>query len=302
MQPPHVVPIQSRAGTTLHMGPIETWTWVVMASLILALAWACCWSVPAISLRRNDLADVVWGLTFPFLALAVGGAAIAPDWQARPRVAIVVVLLSAWALRLSWHVGRRWADLDEEDQRYARWREQWSGRWWRLRSLLQVFVLQALVAVVVAQPVLIAVAVHRGRDAGLDVLDALALVLVLGGLVLEATADRQLARFLRRRAAGETERHYLTEGAWAWSRHPNYAGDAITWWGFGLFGVAAALDAGAPWLVIPALAGPAVMIAVLRWGSGVPMTERGRAGHPEWDAYVERTSPFFPRPPRRHAD
>lgn len=281
------------------MGPHETWLWVVTGALVLAVAWACCWSVPAVLLRRNDLADVVWGPLFPFLALLVGGAAIAPDWRAHPRVTVVVVLVSAWALRLAWHIGRRWASHDAEDRRYARWRQQW-GRRWRLRSLLQVFLLQALVAVIVAQPVLIAVAVHRG-DAQLGPLDALALVLVLTGLLLEAIADRQLARLRGRRVAGQEERRYLTSGLWSWSRHPNYAGDAITWWGFGLFGVAGALDAGAPLLVLPALLGPALMTGLLRWGSGVPVAERGRAGEPEWDAYVDRTAAFLPRPPRSTA-
>jgi steroid 5-alpha reductase family enzyme len=151
--------------------------------------------------------------------------------------------------------------------------------------------------VLVAQPALIAVDVHHG-ESNLGLLDALALALVVIGVWLEATADRQLRRFLARRAAGTEERRYLTSGVWSWSRHPNYAGDAITWFGFGVFGIAGALDADAPWLIIPAVIGPIVMWWFLRFGSGVPLTERGRAGHPEWDAYVERSSTFFPRPPR----
>jgi steroid 5-alpha reductase family enzyme len=121
---------------------------------------------------------------------------------------------------------------------------------------------------------------------------------VLGGMLLEAVADAQLARFRRRRAAGTEQRRYLTSGTWAWSRHPNYAGDAIVWIGFGLLGIAAALDAGAPGLILPAILGPAVMVVLLRFGSGVPLAERERAGTPEWDEYAGRTSAFLPRPPR----
>jgi steroid 5-alpha reductase family enzyme len=279
------------------MDPAATWLAALVGGAAWALGWALVWSVPAILLRRNDIADVAWGLTFPFLALMLGGAVVALDWASEPRATLVLVLVSAWALRLAWHIGRRWVAHDEEDRRYARWREQWGDRW-IVRSVLQVFVLQALIALVVAQPVVIAVVVHEGESA-LGVLDAIATVLVVGGLWLESTADRQLRRFLRRRASGEEQRRYLTTGVWSWSRHPNYAGDAITWWGFGAFGIAGALDAGAPWLCVPAIVGPLVMTAFLRYGSGVPMSERGRAGHPEWDAYVERTSAFLPRPPRR---
>jgi steroid 5-alpha reductase family enzyme len=282
------------------MGPVETWMSVVGWSVVLGLVWALTWSVPAILLRRNDLADVLWGPTFVWLALLGGGTLFALDWDNTPRATIVVVLLVAWALRLAWHIGRRWLSHDEEDKRYAAMRERW-GSGWMLRSILQVFVLQALIALVVVQPVLVAVPSQEG-DVTLGILDALATFLVLAGLALESTADRQLRRFLAARAAGTEERRYLTTGVWSWSRHPNYAGDAITWWGFGAFGIAAALDMDAPWLILPAVVGPLVMTWFLRYGSGVALSERGRAGHPEWDAYVERTSAFLPRPPRRAVD
>ncbi len=279
------------------MGPYETWWWAVVGGAVLALVWALCWSVPALLLRRNDIADVAWGPTFPFLALLVGGAVVGFDTEAQPRAAIVLVLCIAWALRLAWHIGRRWASHEEEDRRYAKMREGWGERW-RIRSVLQVFVLQAAIALVVCQPVIVAAAVHEG-DTTLGLLDVVGLVLVLGGLALESTADRQLRRFLARRASGDEDRRYLTTGVWAWSRHPNYAGDAIVWWGFGAFGLANVVDMGAWWLAVPVLFGPLVMTWFLRFVSGVPMTERGRAGHPEWDAYVERTAIFLPRPPRR---
>ena len=280
-------------------GPVDTWFAILGGALVVAIVWACIWSAPAIALRRNDIADVAWGLEFPLLALLVGGAVLAFDWQEVPRATLVLVLVTAWGLRLAVHIGVRVAGHAEEDRRYATWREGW-GDAWRWRSVLQVFVLQGLIALVVAQPVLIAVAVH-GAETTLGVLDLVAFVLVIAGIVLETTADRQLARFRRRREAGTEQRRYLTTGTWAWSRHPNYAGDALVWCGFALFGVAAALDAGAASLVIPALLGPAVMVWLLRFGSGVALAERGRGGKPEWDAYVARTSTFIPRPPRRES-
>ncbi len=278
------------------MGPGDTWLAVVAGAACIALAWALVWSVPAILMRRNDIADVAWGPIFPTIALLVGGVVVAGGFSTTERAAVVLVLAVGWATRLALHIGRRWLSHEDEDRRYAQWRERW-GRGWVVRSVLQVFVLQAAIALVVVQPLLIAAAVHEGAST-LGALDYLAIVLVLGGILLEATADWQLSRFLARRAAGEESPRYLTRGVWAWSRHPNYAGDAITWIGFGLFGVAGALDTSAEWLVIPAIIGPIVMWWFLRYGSGVPLAERGRAGNAEWDAYVDRTSAFWPRPPR----
>jgi len=279
------------------MDPIDTWFSAVVACLAIAPIWAACWAVPALRNRRNDIADVAWGPIFPVYAMLAGGIVAAPDWDAVPRVGLALGLSVIWALRLAIHIGRRAASHDEEDKRYAKMREQW-GDAWRWRSVLQVFLMQSLIAVVIVQPLLVATVV-TWRDAGLGWLDALAALLVVAGVLLEATADRQLERFMRRKRAGEVE-GYLTTGVWAWSRHPNYAGDAITWWGFGLFGVAAALEVDEPLLIIPSLLGPLAMHLLLRYGSGVALSERGRSGA-DWDAYVARTSPFLPLPPRRAA-
>jgi steroid 5-alpha reductase family enzyme len=84
----------------------------------------------------------------------------------------------------------------------------------------------------------------------------------------------------------------MDRGLWAWTRHPNYFGDAVVWWG--LFGFAAAV--GAWWTA----AGPAVMTFLLVRISGVAMLERHLAhSKPGWDDYVRRTAGFFPRPPGR---
>jgi steroid 5-alpha reductase family enzyme len=276
----------------------DTWSSMMLGAIVFAVAWACMWSWAAVYAKRNDVADIAWGLFFPFLALVLGGSVFLMTPAEEPRAVLVIVLVSIWGLRLSLHILRRVIDHREEDKRYARMRAGWNGRHVVLRTVLQVFVLQAFIALVIAQPVLIATCVAVGGGVGLGWLDLVALLVVIAGFWLEATADRQLDRFLKRRAAGQEEGRYLTRGVWSWSRHPNYAGDAIVWLGFGLFGIAAALDIGSWWLLGPAIVGPLAMWWLLRFGSGVPITERDRAGNPEWDAYVARTSTFFPRPPR----
>ena len=279
------------------MREFDTWMWVNVWGLALAIAWGLVWSVGAIRNKRNDIVDVAWGLWFPVLVLLVGGAVLLPDPEAVPRSVLVFALLVVGGGRLSFHIARRAMSHADEDKRYAAWRERF-GRHETLGSIFAIFIPQPMLGVVIAQPVLIA-AVVATDDASVRMLDLVALLVVIGGILLEASADRQLRRFLRRREDGQEDGRYLTRGAWAWSRHPNYAGDAIVWIGFGLFGISAALDNGLAWMIVPSIFGPVVMWWFLRYGSGVPLTERGRAGNAEWDAYVERTSAFWPRPPRR---
>jgi steroid 5-alpha reductase family enzyme len=148
-----------------------------------------------------------------------------------------------------------------------------------------VFLLQAMLAWVVALP-LWAVA-HGGRAVG--GLDLAAALVWLTGFVFETVGDAQLAAFRRDPA---NRGRILDRGLWAWTRHPNYFGDACVWWGFGLAGLAAG---GPPWT----LAGPALMTVLLAFVSGVPMLEAAMRGRPGWAEYARRTSPFLPLPPRR---
>ncbi|MGD8321290.1 MAG: DUF1295 domain-containing protein, partial [Gemmatimonadota bacterium] len=102
-------------------------------------------------------------------------------------------------------------------------------------------------------------------------------------------ADAQLVRF---RADPANRGRILDSGLWRYSRHPNYFGDAVLWWGIYLLAVAA----GAAWTVV----GPALMTFLLLRVSGVTLLERGlRERKPGYDAYARRTSAFVPWPPRR---
>ena len=111
----------------------------------------------------------------------------------------------------------------------------------------------------------------------------------LTGFLFEYIGDAQLQAFRRHPA---NRGRIMDRGLWAWTRHPNYFGDACVWWGFALFAVAAAAPV---WVLL----GPAVMTLLLVRVSGVTLLESSMARRPGWDEYARRTSAFLPRPPRR---
>ena len=84
----------------------------------------------------------------------------------------------------------------------------------------------------------------------------------------------------------------MTEGLWAWTRHPNYFGDAAMWWGIYLISLSG--DLGRAWLIFS----PLLMTFMLLYVSGVPLLEKKYKGRADWEAYTQRTSKFFPRPSR----
>jgi steroid 5-alpha reductase family enzyme len=113
--------------------------------------------------------------------------------------------------------------------------------------------------------------------------------MALAGAAVEAVADGQLRRFRR---DPDNQGRVLDTGLWRYSRHPNYFGDAVLWWGIYLV----AVGAGAAWTIF----GPLLMTVLLLRISGVSLLERGlRQTRPGYEDYVRRTPAFVPWPPRR---
>lgn len=233
----------------------------------------------ALALRDNGLADIAWGPGF--ILLAATGFVLRPDGTARRL--LVGALVVIWAVRLSRHIFRRRRG-QAEDFRYAAWRARW-GRAFFIRSYLQVFLLQGFFMLLIALPLLV---LSRAPDVRPSPADGAGLVLWLTGFLFEAAADAQMARF--KRDPGNRGR-LMTTGLWAWSRHPNYFGEALMWWGIFLVQSTAA----GLW---PGLISPLTITILLRFVSGVPLLEKKYAGRADFQAYAAAVPAFIPRPPR----
>jgi steroid 5-alpha reductase family enzyme len=239
--------------------------------------------VVSLALRDASIADVFWGPGFALVAVL--SAAVAPP---SARGALLAALTSLWGLRLALHIGRRWWKKKEEDRRYQAMRANWGSRF-PVASLFTVFLLQGALLWVVSLPLQAGAGLGASRP--LSLLDAAGVVVFGVGLGFEAMGDAQLARFL---AEPANRGKVMQAGLWRYTRHPNYFGDSLVWWGLGLLGA----SSGAWWC----LAGPALMTFLLVRVSGVSLLEKDIAGRrPEYVAYVRRTSPFLPLPPSRAA-
>lgn len=263
------------------MPSAEIWQ-TVAGVAALVLAYMTTWFVIALIARRNDVVDIAWGLGFIAIAVWLLVRAEAPS--ARQYVASALVI--GWGLRLAWHIARRNLRRGAtEDRRYAEWRRAW-GKWLIPRSFLQIFMLQGLFMLLISAPVQI-IGSLEGSPFG--VLDIAGIAVWLVGFAFEAIGDAQLASFL---AEPESRGHIMTRGLWAYTRHPNYFGEATMWWGLGI--MALAVPGG--WI---GLIGPIAITWLLTKVSGIPLVEAKRAGEPEWEAYKARTSAFVPLPPRK---
>jgi len=233
----------------------------------------------ALRLRDASVVDPIWGTAFVAAAWASFGVAGGPLW----RRALTAALVSAWGGRLSLHLAGRKLRERREDPRYAELLARRGG--WRPSSVaVHVFGLQAVLVFVGARPL---GAAQAGKG-GFSPADGVGGALFFGGALFEAVADRQLAAFKRDPA---NKGKVMDRGLWRYSRHPNYFGEFLCWWG----ALALALSAAGAWW---AVVSPLLMTALLLRVSGKDLLERHLANRPGYADYVARTSGFLPLPPR----
>jgi steroid 5-alpha reductase family enzyme len=232
---------------------------------------------------KHSVIDAAWGLLFA--AITVSTLVCSAGHGNDTRRIVLGVLTIGWGLRLAQHIGRRTIGKPE-DPRYAALLAKAKGSE-NLYALRMIYLLQGVLAYLISAPV----QVGAFEEPGMGVLGWVGVAVWVIGVAFEATADRQLEAFRRDPARKGT---IMQSGLWRFSRHPNYFGDACVWWG--IFLVAAE-----HWPGALTIAAPLVMTFLLTKGSGVRILDKHMSGRPGWSEYAQRTSAFFPLPPKRAA-
>jgi steroid 5-alpha reductase family enzyme len=261
---------------------MSSWQLMLNNFALIAMLMAALWGV-SLRTRNAAIVDIFWGLGYVVIAWTswwwTGSTGL--------RQLLLVGMTTLWGLRLAVYLARRnWGR--PEDHRYAAMRLR-HARHFAMFSAFWIFGLQGLLMWIISWPVQLG----QRSERPLSWLDGIAVAIWLVGWVIESLGDWQLARFRRDPAnAGRV----LDRGLWRYTRHPNYFGDFLVWWG--IFGVACA-GGGVAWTVVS----PILMSFLLLRVSGVALLEKDICERrPEYAAYIRRTSAFVPWPPRPVAD
>ncbi|MFF0559681.1 DUF1295 domain-containing protein [Streptomyces sp. NPDC004266] len=232
----------------------------------------------------HRIVDVAWGVAFAAVALV--SWSLSDGYGDDGRRAVVALATVVWGLRLAVHIARRGRGHGE-DPRYARMLDRAPGSR-SLYALRKVYLLQGGLVWLVSLPVQVASLVPEPLDATA----AVGLTSWAVGVCFEATGDHQLARF---KADPANKGRIMDRGLWSWTRHPNYFGDFLVWWGLYLMACVSWQTA------LLTVVSPLVMSGLLVFGSGKRLLENHMAQRPGYAEYRARTSGFLPRPPRRPA-
>ncbi len=230
------------------------------------------WFLIGLVLKRNDIADIAWGIGFIVIAWgawAIGGYSTSS--------VLVNILVTVWGARLAFHIFLR-NSKKGEDYRYLEWRKTW--KYFIARSYLQIYMLQGFFMFLISLPI---IAINTTALFSLSLQSFLGVLVWLIGFYFEVVGDAQLKEFISK---PENKGKLMTSGLWQYTRHPNYFGEALQWWGIWLI----AVTTGNPFVVIS----PITITVLLRYVSGVPLLEKKYEGRPDWEEYKRKTSVFVP--------
>lgn len=230
--------------------------------------------------KRLDIVDIAWGGGFIVAALVSLLLGVAGPLQL-----LATGLVLVWGLRLSFYILKR-VRSTSEDPRYQEMRRSWRGNP-ALNAYGRIFVTQGLLAFVICSSVvLINLSFTTTAITSLALLGSMVWLI---GFVFESVGDAQLRRYL---AQPKNKGKIMTTGLWRYTRHPNYFGEAVQWWGIWII----ALSVPFGWL---AIVSPLLITYLLLFVSGVPLTEKRFEGRPGWNAYKKQTSVFLPMTPKK---
>lgn len=230
--------------------------------------------------RNYSLVDIAWGLGF----VLVAALSFPLAKTITVRQIITFLLVGIWGVRLAIHIYRRNRGKPE-DFRYQKMRKNW-GRLAPLKSFTHIFMLQGFLLLLIAYPLLLINIFPKG---GFNILDIIGITIWGVGFFFEVIGDYQLSRFIKyeKKSHGDI----MTKGLWRYTRHPNYFGEALLWWG--IFLVVLSTPYG--WV---AIFSPIVIDYLLLRVSGVPLLEKRYQDNEKYQSYAQRTNkliPWFPK-------
>jgi len=232
-------------------------------------------------LKNNSIVDVGW--PFGFVIIAFSSLLMTQNFTLSS--ILMTVFVGLWGLRLGIYLWVR-AYGKPEDYRYANFRKQW-GKNVVLTAFFRVFMLQGSIMLLVAFPIIVTVAnSEASHSMAYSILGSAVWLL---GYFFQVIGDAQLAHFKKQRKSKE---EVLQTGLWAYTRHPNYFGEACMWWGLAIIALPVTFG-------FIALLSALIMNILLVKVSGVPFLDRRYAQNAAYQHYKQTTNRFVPWFPKQ---
>jgi steroid 5-alpha reductase family enzyme len=226
-------------------------------------------------LKDNSIVDIAWGLGYVLVAVLTFFRFSSDSYVN----ILLTFFVTLWGLRLAIYIFYRNRGKGE-DFRYKAMRKKW-GQFVLIKSFFYIFIFQGMLLLIIALPIMF---VNGTSLLRLGIPHFIGITLFSIGFFFEVVSDWQLTQFKR---LPENKGKLMTTGLWRLSRHPNYFGEALVWWGIFCFAVTLPMG----WITIIS---PIFISYLLIFFSGVPLLEKKYAGGVDFEEYKKKTPIFFP--------
>jgi steroid 5-alpha reductase family enzyme len=253
-------------------------TQLLIVNFFALIIYMTIWFLIAKTKNRLDIVDAAWGSGFALVAW------ISVIQRYSLHSVVLAVLVTMWSARLTRHIGARLQT--RHDPRYELIASKWKGNYW-VRAFFSIYMLQGVIVWAITIPISLAAGlqVYAGLTSVFAVIGA---AIWTGGFIIETISDKQLHDFI---AEPNHKGEVMDHGLWRYSRHPNYFGEIVLWYGLAVF----ALSASYGWA---GLIGPTILAMTIIFASGIPPIENRKKSDPKYRSYMNRTSVLIPLPPR----
>ncbi len=203
-------------------------------------------------------------------------------FEASLREIVVLMLVCIWGIRLTYNWASQWKGFTQEDWRYVDFREKFPRLYWII-SFLGIHLFPTIMVFLGSLSLYVSLSAETNA---FGLLDILAIIITLGAIIIEATSDLQLRNFIDRKDRKKED--IMSDGLWAYTRHPNYFGEVMFWFGLYIFSLSA--NPSYWWVII----GPVSMMALFLFIS-IPMMEKHLIKkRPHYKNHQKKVSPFIP--------
>jgi steroid 5-alpha reductase family enzyme len=236
----------------------------LISSAILIWLYMSGWYLLSLLKKRNDIADIAWGLGF--ILVTVFNLIFNPIIK----LFISLILISIWGIRLANHIYNRNKNK-KEDSRYEKFKSN---------PYFKVFITQGFFMWLICLPIINSIGTLKWFN-------LFGILIWVIGFYFESRADKELKDFINKPS---NKGKIMQSGLWAYSRHPNYFGEVTMWWGIWILNLSNLW-----WTVL----GPLTITFLILKVSGVPLLEKKYEGNKEFQDYKKRVSVFIPWLPKK---
>ena len=243
----------------------------MLIALYITIGYFMLFFIVATVIKNNSIVDIGWGLGFVLTSWIL----FLLNQTYTVTQILVNVMISLWGLRLFYHILKR-NIFEEEDFRYKAWRKAW-GKYVVSRAFLQVFLLQGILQFIIGSTSFYI----NTNETSFQIVSIIGIVIWGIGYYFQVVGDAQLKKHIQTKRGT-----LLTDGLWSKTRHPNYFGEALMWWGIFVF----SLFNQTPiyYIVSP------ITITIVLYFISTPLLEKKMALMKGWEDYAKKTPMFFP--------